>query len=525
MAVIQQNPTGNIIYTQGGSAASPDIMFLNSSTSGFFLKSDSTIGVSCGGVEIANFSPSGISAEITADFADGTAALPSLAPLSDPTTGVYFIGASHKLLFSTNGITAGNISSAQVWQIPGSLNIGNGTNNGANVVSVTGAPSTALSGVGQSAYNVDQIYNTSGATTSIHGYRSALSTLAAAYTCAEVTSFRGKNPTIGAASTATRVSGAYLDMPTGGGTGNAILTDNLSFTGNYGLNLATTNPSLFAGPLQLTGTSNQLVLNPGAHKFTFTVAAPAADVVLTIPDPGQATANVVLDQGAYTIAGALTLSSALSLTAASNQLVFNPGAHKITLTGAAPAADVIYTLPDAGGAASFVMNAGNSSIAGIKTFSTQAIITGTATNDSAAAGVIGEYIQASRVKSAATGATSTTTLNVTASALSLTAGDWDVSGCVVFLAAATTSVTLLKAAISKTSATLPATDTIGVPTSGEVSGQISTAANIATGDNSLVMPTCRISLSGTTNIFLVANATFSVSTLTVYGSLNARRVR
>lgn len=164
-------------------------------------------------------------------------------------------------------------------------------------------------------------------------------------------------------------------------------------------------------------------------------------------------------------------------------------------------------------------------IVGHATNFTGVVMAGTKTNNSAAAGNVGEYLQASRLKSAATGATSTTTLNVTASALSLTAGDWDVSGVVVFLAAATTSVTLLKSAISKTSATLPATDTIGVPTSGEVSAQISTAANIMTGDTSLQMPMCRISLASTTSIFLVANATFSVSTLTVYGSLNARRVR
>lgn len=232
--------------------------------------------------------------------------------------------------------------------------------------------------------------------------------------------------------------------------------------------------------------------------------------------------------GSISSAGVWTLPNQTLFTAATNQIVIQPAggsAKKFILTGTAPAADSTYTIPDAGTTASFVMNAGNSSIAGVKTFSTQAIITGTATNDNAAAGVVGEYLQASRLKSAATGATSTTSLNVTAAALSLTAGDWDVSGCVVFLPAATTSVTILKAAISKTTATLPATDTIGVPTSGEVAAQITTAANIATGDISLDMPMCRISLASTTNIFLVANATFSVSTLTVYGSLNARRVR
>lgn len=151
---------------------------------------------------------------------------------------------------------------------------------------------------------------------------------------------------------------------------------------------------------------------------------------------------------------------------------------------------------------------------------------GTTTNNDAAAGYIGEYMQASRLKSAATAATTATSLNVLAAPLSLTAGDWDVSACLVFLGASTTNYTLLKAAISKTSATLPATDTIGVPTAGEVAVQYSTESLILNAnDISLTMPCCRISLAATTNIYLVANATFATAAMTVYGSLNARRVR
>lgn len=168
------------------------------------------------------------------------------------------------------------------------------------------------------------------------------------------------------------------------------------------------------------------------------------------------------------------------------------------------------------------------SISAITTDATTAAVTlqGTTTNDSAAAGKVGEVASASRLRSAATGATTATSLNVTAAALSLTAGDWDVSGYIGFLPAATTSITVLKAAISKTTATLPASDTFGVQTSGELGTQFSTAANVP-GANDILLPLvgCRISLTATTNIFLVANATFTVSTLTVYGSLCARRVR
>ncbi len=44
-------------------------------------------------------------------------------------------------------------------------------------------------------------------------------------------------------------------------------------------------------------------------------------------------------------------------------------------------------------------------------------------------------------------------------------------------------------------------------------------------DQSWVMPTARFSLSGNTTIFLVAQATFTVSTLKAYGTMRARRMR
>lgn len=173
-----------------------------------------------------------------------------------------------------------------------------------------------------------------------------------------------------------------------------------------------------------------------------------------------------------------------------------------------------------------LVNSGNTqTVTGIKTFSTQLIGAGTATNDSAAAGIIGEVLSISRVQSAATSVTTATTLNVTASSLSLTAGDWDLEGCIDFLPDATTSVTKLFAAISKTSATLPAADTYAVPTAGEVRQQLTYAAMVPTDVISIPLTRTRVSISSTTSFFLVARANFSVSTMTTYGSLTARRVR
>lgn len=157
--------------------------------------------------------------------------------------------------------------------------------------------------------------------------------------------------------------------------------------------------------------------------------------------------------------------------------------------------------------------------------STPALV-GVIDGSNAALVVPGELLVASRIRSAATSASSGTTLNVTSAALALTAGDWDVDCSIGFNPAGTTSVTFLVAGISTTSATLPAADTTAVPdATGQVRSQLSSAASVDGSDITLSTITSRVSLSTPTSYFLVAQATFSISTLTVYGSIRARRVR
>lgn len=284
--------------------------------------------------------------------------------------------------------------------------------------------------------------------------------------------------------------------------------------------------SLTTTGLTLPQTSNQLVLGV-TNTTTISATAPAASRVYTIPDVLGA-ASFVMTAGAQTVAGAKTLSSALTITPVTNQLVLGV-TNTTTLSATAPAASRTYTIPDVLGAADFVMTAGAQTLAGAKTFSAAIIpsagITGTTTNDSAAAGIVGELLTQSRLRSAAASLTTTATLNVTATALSLTAGDWDVEAIIGVTPGAGTSLTTLDVGISLASATFPATDTIGVPTAGESRAKFSSAANVLGTDLTLQTVKTRISLSGTASVYLVANATFSVSTLTVYGSISARRVR
>lgn len=149
------------------------------------------------------------------------------------------------------------------------------------------------------------------------------------------------------------------------------------------------------------------------------------------------------------------------------------------------------------------------------TATTQLIGKGTATNDSAAAGYIGEAITASAAAGTVS-LTTATTANITS--ISLTAGDWDVTGGVVFTTAATTSVTQAIAGVSTTTATLGADGTYSRNTiAAFVPGAVEWIDQVA--------PTVRISVAATTTVYLVAQSTFTVSTQTAGGYITARRVR
>ena len=127
---------------------------------------------------------------------------------------------------------------------------------------------------------------------------------------------------------------------------------------------------------------------------------------------------------------------------------------------------------------------------------------------------IGEYTESSVASGSAVALTSTTPANVTS--ISLTPGDYDVFGVIGYLPAASTSITFKTGGSSATSATLGALGAVF---------SLSQAAVVpgAVGQLS-VIPTVRVNITETTTIYLVAQATFSVSTLGAYGLIAARRI-
>ena len=140
------------------------------------------------------------------------------------------------------------------------------------------------------------------------------------------------------------------------------------------------------------------------------------------------------------------------------------------------------------------------------------MVSGTATNDSAATGILGQIITSNITSGSAVPLTSGSAANITS--ISLTAGDWDVFGWVSTNPAGSTTTTILQAGISTTTANLDSFPTV-------IQG-VSVGAGLAL---SAPVATQRISLSGTTTVYLVVNTTFAVSTCGGYGYITGRRER
>jgi hypothetical protein len=139
---------------------------------------------------------------------------------------------------------------------------------------------------------------------------------------------------------------------------------------------------------------------------------------------------------------------------------------------------------------------------------------GTSTNNNAAAGFVGEIVVSQVTTNVAV--TQNVVTNITS--ISLTAGDWDVSGSVMLSYTTTNSTNFtLQGGINTTSATLGAQDTYS---------QIMVhAGNTGSLTQSFATPVVRLSLAATTTVFLVGFANGGLSSINGKGTIRARRMR
>jgi hypothetical protein len=138
---------------------------------------------------------------------------------------------------------------------------------------------------------------------------------------------------------------------------------------------------------------------------------------------------------------------------------------------------------------------------------------GETTTGSATAGNVGEFISATVLQGSAVSLTTGTPANITS--ISLTAGDWDVWGSIAIVPSST--VTIYEGWISTTSAAVPTFPNNGAITLMQVAFSSATQQILPVGRE-------RISISGTTTVFLSASMTFA-GTVSGYGFIGARRLR
>jgi len=144
---------------------------------------------------------------------------------------------------------------------------------------------------------------------------------------------------------------------------------------------------------------------------------------------------------------------------------------------------------------------------------TSFVRTGTKTADTPPTGQIGEYLFSQVLQSAPVPLTNNQAVNITQ--ITLSAGDWGVSGNVGF-AFTGGGATMLSCGINTVSAQ--------IPTGGTPINMLQLGGNVTIPATNLPIPATRILLAAPAIIYLVATATFTGSG-TVYGTMNARRVR
>jgi hypothetical protein len=144
-------------------------------------------------------------------------------------------------------------------------------------------------------------------------------------------------------------------------------------------------------------------------------------------------------------------------------------------------------------------------------------IVGRTDGNAPATGMVGQQLSQSRLAASAVSLTTTTAANVTATALTLTPGVWELSGFISVVGSAT-SVTQIIGSISTTSATLGSADNAYI-----VDGA---TRSLATSDYGASIPIYRVNITSDTIYYLVARVIFSGggNTASAFGRIQANRV-
>jgi len=288
------------------------------------------------------------------------------------------------------------------------------------------------------------------------------------------------------------------EFSTNSGTGAVVLSGNptltsFSCTGSCTMGGAATSTHTLGSAL----TTGTLAVGGTATTGTITLGQSTASNTINIDAGATASGNTkTLNVGTGGLAGSTTTISIGSTTGTSTTTLngINNGAFNGTLGATTPSTVAATTISATGLVTATV---------GIR---------GVAGTTSAATGNIGEAAKANLASSSPVTLTNNTAADVVT--LSLTAGDWDVSGFIVFVFGSGTTSTDITAFINTTANTKPGINT------GQECGNFSTLTNAT---QCISTPVVQIKIGSTTTVRLGAYSLFSIAGMSAYGTIYARR--
>lgn len=282
----------------------------------------------------------------------------------------------------------------------------------------------------------------------------------------------------------------------------------------------------FSGPVSGTTGSFSGLVSVAGLTATGTISLPTGSLPLSYLATQSANTVVANATGSAVTPVALALPSCSTTT---SSLQWTSGTGFNCFTGSAPLASPTFTgsptvpgyLTTASAATTYApvasptftgtVTAAALTTTGNFTPAQTAGIVGTTTNNNANAGSVGEFLTNSTTAVPLSNGSYTTIASVT-----LTAGDWDVSGNIRYIAAGTTTMTAAESSISST------TNVRGTDDATNALYGIATGAGIGL---RIPAPVTRFSVASSTIVYLTGVTNFNISTMTANGFIRARRIR